>query len=216
MLIIADFIIDAELEGDHRWSATITEHPVEEGVDIVDHISPRPVEITISGLVSDTPLEPLASQRGPNPSRDAFEHLRDLHAAREPVTIETSLDVFEDMALESFDVPTSAEIGDAFEFSATFRRIEIRSNERTTIPVTVPQAAKKVRRGKRPAKLVGENAEGEIGLPAPSATVTLGDSTFSPDVPPAAYYNDEADGYHGIYQDQQGGPGRIGGAGRSF
>ena len=62
--------LDASLSESHSMNATVTEYPVEEGADIADHIRRQPDTITISGIVSDTPLVYLASLQAPSPIVD--------------------------------------------------------------------------------------------------------------------------------------------------
>src|SRR5690606_1988974 len=104
------------------------------------------IVVTLEGIVSDTPIGTLAALRGEDvrPSDDAFARLLAIRDAREPVTIETSLRVFENMVLQSLSVPRSAQTGDALRFRATFQQIQLVTNERTMIEVAVPRGAKKV------------------------------------------------------------------------
>jgi hypothetical protein len=59
--------LDASLSETHSMSAEVTNHPVEEGSEISDHIRKQPDSIQISGVVSNTPLVYLASIQAPSP-----------------------------------------------------------------------------------------------------------------------------------------------------
>lgn len=48
--------LDASLHEQHTGTATITDHPVELGSNIADHIRPDPDMLTIEGVVSNQPL----------------------------------------------------------------------------------------------------------------------------------------------------------------
>lgn len=48
--------LDASLHEQHTGTATITDHPVEQGSNIADHIRPDPDMLTIEGVVSNQPL----------------------------------------------------------------------------------------------------------------------------------------------------------------
>lgn len=156
-LIIAGYEIDvAELE-EHVFENEITEHPVESGSDITDHVRARAITVTVDGVVSDTPFGALAKRRDElvivggeafaKPSEEAFARLLEINDTREPITIETSLRTYTDMVLESFRAPRNAGTGDALRFSATFKQIRLVTNERTTVLVSVPRGKKKVQRG---------------------------------------------------------------------
>lgn len=41
---------------DHTQAAEVTEHPVEEGVDIADHVRPRLMQLSLTGTITNTPV----------------------------------------------------------------------------------------------------------------------------------------------------------------
>lgn len=47
--------LDVDLQESHDLASDITEHPVEEGADVTDHVRPRLRRVTVEGFVSDTP-----------------------------------------------------------------------------------------------------------------------------------------------------------------
>lgn len=47
--------LDVDLQESHDLSSEITEHPVEEGADVMDHVRPRLRRVSVEGYVSDTP-----------------------------------------------------------------------------------------------------------------------------------------------------------------
>ena len=49
-------VIDATVSETVNLEADVTDHPVEDGPDINDHIRPKPVMVEIEGIVSETPL----------------------------------------------------------------------------------------------------------------------------------------------------------------
>lgn len=50
------FRFDAVLSERHDITSTITEHPVEQGTNIADHVRPDPVVINIQGVITQTPI----------------------------------------------------------------------------------------------------------------------------------------------------------------
>lgn len=48
--------LDAALSEKHETSIELTEHPVEEGADVADHVRKKPAVVTIEGLISNTPI----------------------------------------------------------------------------------------------------------------------------------------------------------------
>lgn len=54
--VTGDVIIDASVNERHGASAQVTEHQVETGPNIVDHIRPMPRKLTIEGIITNTPI----------------------------------------------------------------------------------------------------------------------------------------------------------------
>lgn len=50
-------LVDVTLSDTTKYEAEPTEHPVEKGADVTDHILVKPRQITITGIVSDAPIE---------------------------------------------------------------------------------------------------------------------------------------------------------------
>jgi hypothetical protein len=50
--------VDATMQETHAAEAEVTEHPVEQGANITDHIRPKLKRYTIDGIISNTPIGP--------------------------------------------------------------------------------------------------------------------------------------------------------------
>ncbi len=151
---IAGYPIDIAKMETHSLDAEVTDHPVEKGSVISDHVRLNPIEITLECLVSDTPIGVIAtdptrqagaieingesSDTAPTPSEDAYAFLKRIRLAREPVTIETSLDRFENMVLTSLSVPRNATTSGGLTFEVTFKEVVIIENLRVTVRVATP------------------------------------------------------------------------------
>lgn len=174
MIRINGYPIDLALTEDHSFESAVTEYPVESGADISDNIRNKPLEITLEGIVSDTPIGAIAldatrrvESGQASPSLDAYTRLLAIREAREPVTVETSLGKFEHMALTHLGVPRDRATGKALKFTVTFRQVRIVQNTRVTVRVAVPNAGGKVNGGNR-QPLLGVN-----GKPVPKAFESL-------------------------------------------
>ncbi len=152
MVRIDNYLIDVTIAEEHELPAEVTSHPIEDGADITDHVRLAPISVTLEGIVSDTPIGTLATTRAPDgkPSDDAYAFLKLVRSRREPVTIETSLETFDNMVLQHLSVPRAANNGDALRFRVTFVQVELVTNERTTIPTSHPRGQKKRNLGNRP------------------------------------------------------------------
>lgn len=166
MITIGNITIDAALREQHTLRREITSFPVEEGSDVTDHSRRLPRVLVVEGIVSDTPIGRAAAVRenpvtSPDevqieptvPSMDTFAALELIHAAGEPVTVSSSLKLYENMIMEELSIPRDAETGEALKFSATFREVIIVENRRTSIAVrtATPGGKRKRKLGMKPA-----------------------------------------------------------------
>ena len=151
MVIISGYELDVAVSESHVLGSEVSEHPVESGSDVTDNVRTTPVVLTIEGIVSNTPIGPIANKRFPGtvPADDIYALLRSIRTKREPVVVETDLRVYDNMVLESLTIPVNVKTGDAFRFRAQFKQLLLVTNERTTIRVAVPRASKKSNQGNK-------------------------------------------------------------------
>lgn len=148
---IGAVVLDASLSEAHNTSNDVTDHPVEKGADITDHVRQKPKTLRLTGLVSNTPLpdpgKPVEFK--PEAASTAYQDLMRLADQGETITVVTALRTYEDMVIESLDVPRDASLGQTLQFTCSLK--QIRSVE--TRRVTVSRVSKaKVDGGKRAAK----------------------------------------------------------------
>lgn len=158
--VINGYELDVAVSEEHSFESDVTQHPVEDGADVTDHIRERPIAVRLEGIVSDTPLGDLARRRGTDalPSDDAFARLLAIRGARRSVTIETALKTYTNMALQSLTVPRDARTGAALRFTALFCQLELVQNQRTAVRVAVPRGKAKVNRGNKASEPAPESA----------------------------------------------------------
>lgn len=172
--LIGDLAIDCTVTETHTATSTVTEHPVESGANITDHIRPDPVQLSITGIVSDTPLgskqiqraievggasvqvtqqEPPSSATGFG--RAAWAKLDAIRTAAKPVKVVTRDKTYDSMALVSLSVPKESKTGGALYFTAQFKQVRIVYNRTTRVVVAkAPKAHKKQDTGKQPTAAV--------------------------------------------------------------
>lgn len=161
MITIGDLIVDAAITEEHAYEADVTRYPVEDGSDISDNVRNQPVRLTIEGLISDTPLGRAAIVRDIEiegvdgasastdqslPSSAALDVLLSIRDQREPVSITTSLKLYDNMVLTSLNLPRDAETGGALKFTAMFEQITIVQNKRVRVRTT-PAGARRRSKG---------------------------------------------------------------------
>lgn len=139
MIRIDGYPIDVALREEPTFDSEVTQYPVETGADLVDHVQIKPVTIVLEGIVSDTPFGKIADERAAfvgitsqeawksnnGWSADGYARLKEIFEAREPVSIEISRGIFDNMVLQSLAVPSVSNDGDMLHFIATFVQIRI-------------------------------------------------------------------------------------------
>jgi len=168
--MIGDLALDCTVTETHTATSTVTEHPVESGANITDHIRPDPVQLSITGIVSDTPIGSRQVQRAVSvggasvqvtqqepPSsatgfgRAAWAKLDSIRVSAKPVKVVTRDKTYESMALVSLSVPKEAKTGGALYFTAQFKQVRIVFNRSTKVVVAkAPKSHKKQDTGKQP------------------------------------------------------------------
>lgn len=164
---IAGLNLDASVKEEHGAELDVTEFPVEQGVAITDHARPKPRELTIEGVVSNTPINTTQTRsatttagtivqttnqtvdvRGqPGYAEGAYQILLDLYTNPQLVTVVTQLETYTDMVMVSLKVPRDAQVGDVLKFTAKFRNVRLVTNSTTMVATKQPKAQKKASKG---------------------------------------------------------------------
>lgn len=148
-LRIAEFDVEVCLSEEATREAQVTQNPVEDGVDISDHVQVMPDTLVIRGMVSNTPVRFLSGARslldlsnfngdgnfeGETRAFQSWSLLTDIHTEREPVEIQTGFEFYENMILTTLQRSRDKDTGNALFFTATFKEIVTVSSEFITLP----------------------------------------------------------------------------------
>lgn len=154
---IGELLVDATLSEKHSFTVEVTDFPVERGANIADHRRPKPDQVQIEGVVSNTPIKaaplPLDSEHA---GQRAFDYLKRLRDSAELIDIITNIDLYEDMSLIDAQMPRDVKTGDAFQFTATFKRIRIVENKTALVVTAAPNGKPKEEKGKDGTKEGGD------------------------------------------------------------
>lgn len=164
--------IDAVVTETHLDEVEVTDHPVEIGVNISDHMRVKPATITLDGIVSNTPLPTAGAPSSPLqadgvtytsrsaavPARagSAYQQLLALKTGGQLVTVVTALRSYDQMALVSLSVPRDAKTGNALRFTAVLKEIKFALSQVAVISVPTKQNL-----GKKGAPETPENTRGK-------------------------------------------------------
>ena len=156
---------DALISDNTDVSVTVTDHPIEDGADVTDHIRDNPDKLKIDILHSQTPANiPDLVLATANPSffrhEDVWAQLKEWIKAHALVTVATSVTTWHHMAIESLSRQRTAAIGHAVEASITLKEI-VKIKSSTALVPSRPIATQK------PQAAGGKKTAGEAP-PAPS------------------------------------------------
>jgi hypothetical protein len=158
--------VDATIKQESNFKNQITSFPVENGLDISDHVRQEPDILTIEGIVSNNPAGaygqgettnlianyPDAQNNNGTFAKDAFTAMLSI-AGRAPIRnltdytnqfpvpimvdiIGTRYSIYVDMICEDFKSITTNDTGDAIHFTATFKKIRKATVNEATINFT--------------------------------------------------------------------------------
>ena len=134
--------LDLILDEDHSKSAQVTENPLQDGRAISDGIFLELQEGSLTGLVtnhslkraeerakqlelqdSETLMAEAKNYQLENRAKQAWVDLKAVMDAKQPVTIVTSLEVYDDVAITNISTERNGDSGDALEIKVSFRQI---------------------------------------------------------------------------------------------
>jgi hypothetical protein len=132
---IEDIEFDALLDEEMTLEADAPDYPVEDGFSVNDTIILKPMTLSMTLFVTDTPVTWKSKGHGGAGWTDSvIQKLEDLYFSKSPVTIVTSDRTYKNMAILSISISKSKEVGYARQIPITFREIRITKSKSTTIP----------------------------------------------------------------------------------
>lgn len=152
---------DASVQEGHTSSAEITQHPVEEGVDITDHIRALPDDLSVNVIVSNNPPIVLASLRAEpvtgfsdpaSRAEDACTFLRGIIKSNQTVGFSTTLREYTNMAIATMSVDRDATTGNIANINMSLREIKVATTETVAAPEPVAKGRRRKNKQGKKAK----------------------------------------------------------------
>jgi hypothetical protein len=148
---IGEIKVDAFIRETHSLASEITEHPVENGSTIADHIYNKPVAISIEGIITNTPMtivglaafdsfKRFVQDESNDFAQIAFTKIEEIFNKREPISIATSLKTYEHMVLESLSIERGGGNCASLNFSCTAKQIRVVTQKLLDLPKPKPQS----------------------------------------------------------------------------
>lgn len=116
-------VFDLQLSESHSFDSEVTNHPVEEGSPISDHIENKLRSGSSSFFVSNYSLK--IGELTTNKVQDVYDLFKQLWKSKELVVLVTDLDVYEDTAITKVSISRSSEVGEAGTFEVSFTEFRI-------------------------------------------------------------------------------------------
>lgn len=137
--------LDASIDEIHVASNEVSRFPVEVGADITDHVRRQPYELTIRGIVTDHPIGLTTFVGTAGRSIEAYGKALLMAAEGQLITVVTTLNTYDDMVIESLEVPRNSQRGYAVEMNIRLREV---------MTAEVAQAAGTANLGTQPTQAV--------------------------------------------------------------
>lgn len=137
------------IDEDHTLNFRVSDHPLQDGSTISDHVHKEPAEVTINCLFTNHPIKKMSEVSEvtfkddyatsevkstlTNKALENFEKVVALAKKREPVRLVTALQVYPKMIITSIKAPRDSKTGSAVKFTMTLREITTVSLKTTTM-----------------------------------------------------------------------------------
>lgn len=147
----------------HSFTDRVTDHPVEDGINISDHVVLGPRELTMEGLITDAPLQLIQGvdssiEGGSSRSTRAWHVLKSYRGRI--LTAITGLDRIEQAMLTGVSAPRTGTTGDGIVLAIRVREVVIVTSEIVAFPNSATdRGTSQQDRGKQSANAPDEAVE---------------------------------------------------------
>lgn len=134
--------LDVVISENHQFDSKVTQYPIESGGEVADHIINDPVILSMTGIITNSPikifggiLSNLASGQPAIPNRvgAAFTLLTDMREIKERFVVVTGLKVYNFMFFKSLSFPRDGNTGDALRIVAVLTRISKAASKKVEV-----------------------------------------------------------------------------------
>lgn len=132
------FVLDAVTSLTHSNTATVSSFTIEDGTQINDNVVLEPRVLTLAGIISDTPYKlfnfNLPFSTADKISKKAYDIFQEIFENKYLVSIETDLENYDDMYIESMTFPRSADTQKVLEFTLNLKKLKFVSSQLADLP----------------------------------------------------------------------------------
>ena len=133
---IGDLQCDCIVDHVTTFSSQVTEHPIEGGFVIADHVARQAMKLSLTAIITPTPVSYFRIMGGSNPDRlgEAASYLEQVHLAGEPITIVLPDGIYDSMVMTSCPLPRNVRDGFCYRLALEFTHVTIVSQKTEEIP----------------------------------------------------------------------------------
>jgi hypothetical protein len=149
---VGTLTLDAMITASHSGDVEVTDHPVEQGSNVVDHKREKPETLTMEGFVSEVALTAEARaqvESGTDRPQVALAQLKAFKASPDLLSISTPQGQYASLVMTSLTTSESAQLGGSLSFTASFKQIRVVASATVKVPTKVATAQAKDRGGKK-------------------------------------------------------------------
>jgi hypothetical protein len=141
--MIGTFVVDAFIAEHYQFSNSVTDIPVEEGINISDNIVEDQDVISVEAFIGNTAFEVITADgnsvsnlKAPDRMarvKQAYQALKKLVKDKKLVNVVLGLETFTNMAITKFEIDRDAETGANLPFTMEFKKLKIVKSDTTQI-----------------------------------------------------------------------------------
>jgi len=159
---IGEVFVDCTHLEEIEFSNTITDHPIEDGAALADHIYKNPVKIKVEGSITESPIDIIQTagkiteffsgnilnnaknmlQGKGQKQLTAYETLKNMRDSRSVFDVVNYLDTFRNMIIENLTFSRDNKTGDRLFFIAELKQISTPSVRTTSFSSRTPKRLK--------------------------------------------------------------------------
>ena len=132
---IGDLQVDCVVDHVTTFNSQVTEHPIENGFVIADHVARQAMTLSLAVIITPTPVS-YFRQLGANPDRlgEAIAYFEQLWLNGEPITVTIPSGIYQDMVMTSCPLPRNVKDGFCYRVALEFKHVVIVSQKTEEIP----------------------------------------------------------------------------------
>lgn len=133
---IGELQVDCVVDHTTTFNSSVTEHPIEGGFVIADHTARQAMTLSLTVVITPTPVSYFRQMGGSNPDRlgEAIAYFEQLWLAGEPVTVTIPSGIYTDMVMTTCPLPRNVQDGFCYRVGLEFKHIVIVSQKTEEIP----------------------------------------------------------------------------------